>query len=316
MRARVKRLPAQPKSLITLNALSSVVCLALSLWVTSAATAKVRPSDISYPTNNEKLGRGYDVPGAIFDLSLWGGAGGPADTEQTRSVVGLLFEARSPFPSGELGFRLGMFNHQFELDGEEDRGVYSSNLSLDWRWRGGERGPHDPFIGVGVALPTRKLSGEGGLEGESQLDAQRIGLASRFGGFDRWMWEPNSAAAFVEMGGRSRWGGFFVEGELAISYLYRVADSTEIEPGNLFAQAGAGLGVGGDVWTVSLGGGYAITPLSLAGDVDQIHGRAQVIYAPQTLNYYVALFAPIDAPMGVLDGSFGWSLTLGMMGQL
>ena len=130
------------------------------------------------------------------------------------------------------------------------------------------------------------------------------------------MWEPNCASAFVETGGRARWSSFILEGELALAYLYRVAESTEVEPAQLFAQVGAGMGVGSEVWTFTLGGGYAISPLSTATDVDQIHGRAKFAYSPESLSYYLSVLVPIDAPMGVIDGDMGWALTLGMVGQL
>jgi len=303
--------------LVLTNSLLVIASLITCLSFNSLpADAKVRPSDISYPTNTEKLGRGYEPPGAIFDVSLWGGTGEVSSPYKSRGHMGLIFEARSPFTSGELGFRFGMFNHSIEFLTDEDSGVYSSNLSLDWRWRGGKRGPQDPYVSIGVALPTRKLSGEGGVEGESQLDAFRIALASRFGGFDRWIWEPNSASAFVETGGRAQWGSFILEGEFAIAYLYRVAESTEIEPANLFAQVGAGIGMGSDIWALTLGGGYAITPLSTAADVDQIHSQVKLAYSPEKLDYYLAALVPIDAPMGVTDGDMGWALTFGMIGQL
>jgi hypothetical protein len=298
---------------------SLIVMVSLGAYVSLTAShteAKVRPSDISYPTNVDGLGRGYEPPGAIFDISLWGGISEVTSPYKSRSHAGLLFEARSPFSQGELGFRFGMFNHSVEFLVEEDGGLYSSNLSLDWRWRGGERGPNDPFIGIGIALPTRKLSGEGGVEGESQLDAFRVALASRFGGFDRWMWEPNTSSAFVEAGGRSQWGGLIIEGEAAVAYLYRVAESTEVESANLFAQASGGIGIAIDTWALIVGGGYAISPLSTAEDVDQLHGRVKMTYSPNQLSYYVSMFIPVDAPMGVIDGEMGWALTLGMVGQL
>ena len=106
------------------------------------------------------------------------------------------------------------------------------------------------------------------------------------------------------------------EGELAVAYLYRIIESTEVESANLFAQVGGDLGVLNKTWRLTVGGGYAISPLSLAGDVDQIHGRVKFVYSPKTVDYYLSLFAPVDAPMGVLDGEMGWSLTLGVVGQL
>ena len=298
-----------------LGCLLIVMSLDALISPVSSAQAKVRPSDISYPTNVDKLGRGYDPPGAIFDVSLWGGGGEVSTPFKSRNHAGLLFEARSPFTSGELGFRFAMFNHSIEFLTDEDRGLYSSNLSLDWRWRGGERGPHDPFFGIGIALPTRKLSGEGGVEGESQIDAFRVALASRFGGFDRWMWEPNSTSVFIEAGGRSQWGGFILEGEAAVAYLYRIADSTEVEAANLFAQASAGVGIADDMWALTVGGGYAISPLSAEPDVDQLHTRVKMMYSFERLSYYVSALVPIDAPMGVTDGDMGWALTVGMIGQ-
>ena len=282
----------------------------------SHADAKVRPSDISYPTNQHGLGRGYDLPGSIFNVSIWGGFGEVLEPYKNRSHWGVLFESRSNFESGELGFNLAMLKHNVEFEVDDNSGVYSSNLALDWRWRGGDRGRLAPFFGVGVAIPTRSLSGEGEIEGTSQLDALRVGLASRFGGFKRWMWEPNSAAAFIETGGNTHWGKLFLEGEVAVAYLYRVIESTEVESANLFAQVGGDLGILNETWRLTVGGGYAISPLSLAGDVDQIHGRVKFVYSPKTVDYYLSLLAPIDAPMGVIDGEMGWSLALGVVGQL
>ena len=164
--------------------------------------AKVRPADITHPTDHHGLGRGYAPPGALFSFDVWGGTSGISDPYTLRSQSGFFFNSRSPFESGELGLSWGMFNHSYEDATESDSGTYTTNLVLDWRWRGGKRSLHDPYFGLGVALPTRKLSGEGGFEGEAQLDAFQIALASRFGGQKRWIWEPNSAAAFFETGGR------------------------------------------------------------------------------------------------------------------
>ena len=282
----------------------------------TSASARVRPSDISFPTDQEGLGRGYDLPGTIFNVNLWGGFSEVLDPYKSRSHGGVFLETRSLFEGGELGFNFALMRHNLEFTNDDNSGLYSSNLALDWRWRGGDRGPYDPFIGVGIALPTRSLSDDIGVESESQLDALRVALASRFGGFNRWIWEPNSAAAFLEVGGNTSWGKLFIEGEAAVAYLYRVIDSSEVESANLFAQVGGDIGVRNERWRFSVGGGYALSPLSLAADVDQIHGRLKFIYSPEAIDYYASFIAPIDAPMGILEGEMVWSLVLGVIGQI
>ena len=278
--------------------------------------AKVRPSDINHPTDQFGLGRGYAPPGAIFDLNLWGGGGGISDPYAARSQVGFFFNARSPFDSGELGISFGMFNHSYEGRTDKESGTYTTNFILDWRWRGGNRGVHDPYFGVGVTLPTRKMSGEGGFEGEAQLDAFQMALASRFGGQNRWIWEPNTASAFFETGGRATWGDFLLEGDLGAAYMYRVANSNVIENANLFIQASVGLGLQGDYAGLTVGGGYAITPLSLAEDVDQLHAKLTYTYVIKSKEYYASIIVPIDAPAGLLAEQIGATAMLGIQGQL
>ena len=290
--------------------------LGLHITKSTLVEAKVRPADINHPTDHNGLGRGYAPPGALFSFDIWGGVGGTSDPYILRSQSGFFFNSRSPFEAGELGLSWGMFNHSYEDSNETESGTYTTNLVVDWRWRGGKRSLHDPYFGIGVALPTRKLSGEGGFEGEAQLDAFQIALASRFGGQKRWIWEPNSASAFFESGGRTNWGSFIVEGELAGAYLYRVANSTVIESANLFVQANGALGFQGKKSTFLLGGGYGIAPLSFAEDVDQIHAKLSYSYLREKNEYFINLFVPIDAPAGLLGNQVGLNLVLGIQGQM
>ena len=278
--------------------------------------AKVRPSDITEPTDHFGLGRGYAPPGAKFNLDIWGGIGSIADPFVQRSQAGFLFNIHSPFDSGELGVTWGMFSHNYEEVNDVESGVYTTNLALDWRWRGGKKQLHDPFLGIGIALPTRTLSGEGGIEGDAQLDAYNIALASRFGGQKRWLWELNTASVFLETGGRSQWGSFILEGDLGVAYMYRVAESNIIETANLFAQTSARLGFQGSEHGLLIGGGYAIAPLSLAEDFDQIHTQVNYTYIRNESEYFINLFLPIDAPAGLLANQVGMTLIVGTQGQM
>ena len=296
-----------------------MITVALSCCLIHAVTsadAKVRPSDIVHPTDRFGLGRGYAPPGALFNLDLWGGFGGADDPYQSRSQGGFLFSVRSPFDAGELGVTWGMFSHSYEDLIDEESGVYTTNLAIDWRWRGEERSLHTPYLGLGVALPLRSLSGEGGLEGDAQLDAYQVALASRFGGQKRWLWEPNSASAFLETGGRATWGRFVLEGELGAAYLYRIIDSTTIESANLFIQASGNMGFQGEVSGLLIGGGYSISPLSLAEDVDQLYAALTYTFIRGKLEYFLSLIAPIDAPLGYLGSQLGATAMIGVNGEM
>ena len=302
--------------LITLSIYVSVSVSLSSSLCSSESSAKVRPSDINHPTDHLGLGRGYAPPSALFDAGLWGGVGGADDPYQSRSQTGFFFNIRSPFESGELGLSWGMFSHNYENLVDDESGVYTANIAIDWRWRGGERELHDPFIGLGISMPTRSLSGEGGLEGEAQLDAYRIALASRFGGQNRWLWEPNTASAFLEMGGRSTWSHFILQGDLGAAYMYRVIESTEIESANVFVQASGALGFQGALSGLLIGGGYALTPTSLVEDIDQLHAQATYSYLRNDVEYYVSLFVPIDAPAGILGDQMGATALIGARGEM
>lgn len=293
------------------------VLMAMALSVPSQnADAKVRPSDMIHPTDQLGLGRGYAPPGAQFDIDLWGGFGGVNDPYQARSQGGFLFTVRSPFDSGELGLTWGMFSHTYEDLLDEESGVYTTNLAIDWRWRGEKRTLHSPYFGLGVALPTRSLSGEGGLEGDAQLDAYHIALASRFGGQKRWFWEPNTASAFMETGGRASWGSFVLEGELGVAYLYRILESVAIESANLFIQANGGIGFQGTQSGLIISGGYGIAPLSLSEDVDQLFAQLTYTLIRGKDEYFLSLIAPIDAPAGLLGGQVGITALIGVNGEM
>lgn len=295
-----------------LSLISSLILLSLA----NHCVAKVRPADLSLPTDHLGLGEGYATPGPIIDVKLWGGTGGLSDPFKIRSHLGIDVEVRTTLSLGQLGARWGLFTHSYEVLADDDQGLYSSNLSLDWRFVGGEGGVDAPYFGIGLSLPAIKLSGEGGFEGESQLDAYQVALASLYGGFNRWLWEPNTASAFIEAGGHAQWGLFAIEGEVAVAYLYRVLDSTVIETANVFAQAGGALGLQGDVWGFMIGGGYATAPLSAAEDFDQLHGRLELSYLVNRVSYYAQVITPIDAPIGLVGGEMGWSGILGIVGQL
>ena len=302
-----------------LTRLTALIAFVLTAYVALHSPyieAKVRPSDIIHPTDDIGLGRGYAPPGALFDIDLWGGFGGGDDPYQSRSQVGFMFTTRSPFEFGDLGVTWGMFSHSYENLIDEESGVYTTNLAVDWRWRGEDRSLHAPYFGLGIALPLRSLSGEGGLEGEAQLDANHIALASRFGGQKRWLWEPNTTSVFLESGGRATWGRFVLEGELGIAYLYRVIESVEIESANLFVQANGNLGFQGERSGLLVGGGYAISPLSLADDVDQLYTQLTYTLVQGKLEYFLSTILPIDAPTGYLGGQVGATLLVGVNGEM
>lgn len=294
----------------------AVLTLLDTLSNKQTSEAKVRPSDINSPTDHRGLGRGYAPPGMLYRVDLWGGVGGNSYPFISRSQTGFFFTTRAPFDSGELGLSWGMFNHQYENLTDIESSTYTTNLALDWRWSGQKKNWHAPYLGLGIALPTRKLSGEGGIEGEAQLDAFQIALASRFGGLKRWLWEPNSLAGFLETGGRAQWGSFVMEGEIGAAYSYRVMESTLIESANLFIQASGAMGFQGEHSGLLIGGGYGMAPLSLAADVDQIHAKLSYVYLSKDNEYFVNFFVPIDAPAGLLSGQVGLNLVLGLQGQM
>ena len=296
-------------------ALSLIISFSLCLSVSpKESSAKVRASDLLHPTDHQNLGRGYAPPSPRFSIDAMGTIGGTSDPFKSRTLAGVVGALRSPFSGNELGVRWAIFSHSLTTDLLSDQSVYTSNVAVDWRWLWGQS-KSLPYLSVGISFPMSQLQGEGSEEGEIERDARQVTLAGAFGGLDRWMWEPNSASGFFQLGWRGQWNRFALEGEASGAYLYRVVHSTTIDPVNLFAQAKMFMGLKGKVWRTMVGGGYALTPTSTELDVDQISAHVQVGYKGASIDYLFQGVVNIDPPLGISLGESVWVALFGISGE-
>lgn len=283
------------------------------------ARADVRPSDLLFPTDHEGLGRGYAAPPTRYTTSFVGTAGGASSPYISRSMLGVIGEARLPLGLSSLGLRSALLAHTFTSDTTDESGLYMGNLSLDWgyaRRSGDWRGRGEGYgVNVGLALPTGRLSDPPTSAGEGAYGAgrdARDSLAAALGGLDRWMWEPNSMAGFAQVGWTTRLGGLRLSLDAAGAYLYRVLESRMTEAANVYAQGAATVGAEGAVWGWAAGAGYGLALTSYAADVDRLSARVELRRREGQTLYTLGATLNLDPILQALPERALWVASLGV----
>jgi hypothetical protein len=287
--------------------------------------AKVRPAETMYPTDFNNLGKGYQPPSSRYTLSAFGGIGGTSEPYKSRGFVGLTGALSSPVGQNELSIEWALFNHSLTTDDLEGSNFNAGNLALDWKWIWTKKAAHPTlnnrtFIGVGLAVPMGQLkeSDSLGLDNKEvliQADGALV-LSALYGGMRRWMWEPNSAAVFSEMGWHGGWGALALNLDLGAAFLYRVIDSEEIESQNIYVHAQVSAGYRSQAWSLLGGGGYGLALTSLDAERDQAQAHVKWSLHQKTLTYFTQIWAPLDPPLGLLGGESIWVAQVGIEGRL
>jgi hypothetical protein len=271
--------------------------------------AKVRPSDISQPTDINGLGRGYASPPPRFKLHLLHSFQSSTTPFEQRRLFGLDFQVRAPYGSNEIGVRWVIFNHALSNDVINQSAMRASHIVLDWRWIWGNK-KNRPYVGVGIALPSSELSNDLSDATFLKLDSTQA-LAGTLGGLDPWLWTHNTASLLVQAGwSTTNAKGIRFEIDSSFAHLSKVITHDAINSFN-HVQVKSMVGYDGSTFSLVLGGAYAMQVGGESEDPNQISGHLRLGYKGEAYHYIVGGVYNIDAPYGS-DGLGFWGVILGL----
>ena len=290
----------------------SIKCLMLCHIYLMSITylhAKVRPSDINYPTDENGLSKGYATPPPAYGLHLLAGYQSTTEPFEQRRLIGLDMNIRASYKGNEIRARWVIFHHTLSNSLMNESAMRSSHLNLDWRWLWGKKNKRT-YLSLGVATPMSELSNTTTNPVLLKLDSAQM-LAGMLGGLDPWLWTHNSLSGIVKLG----WnylgkGGFKLDIDGAFAQVHQIIDHDALDSFS-HTQAKVMLGYENHTMVFQAGGGYAMQIGGTSDDPNQISAHLRMAYKKNTYKYILGGVYNIDPPYGSSGYGF-WGLSLGI----